>query len=78
MTVQHNGAHVSAHVSAHVQVLAHHALLLAIPAFFPAVAVVGVVIWVAVRDRRTHDSDERLREEQKTNANTAERNGDPE
>jgi cytochrome c-type biogenesis protein CcmH/NrfF len=78
MTVQHNGAHLSAHVSAHVQVLAHHALLLAIPAFFPAVAVVGVVIWVAVRDRRTHDSDERLREEQKTNASTAERNGDPE
>jgi hypothetical protein len=59
MTVQHNGAHV--------EVLAHHALLLAIPAFFPAVAVVGVVIWVAVRDRRTHDD-----------ANTAERNGDPE
>jgi hypothetical protein len=63
MTVQHNGAHVSAHV----EVLAHHTLLLAIPAFFPAVAVVGVVIWVAVRDRRTHDD-----------ANTAERNGDPE
>jgi cytochrome c-type biogenesis protein CcmH/NrfF len=74
MTVQHNGVHVSAHI----EVVAHHALLLAIPAFFPAVAVVGVVIWVAVRDRRTHDSDERLREEQKTNANTAERNGDPE
>ena len=74
MTVQHNGAHVSAHI----EVVAHHALLLAIPAFFPAVAVVGVVIWVAVRDRRTHDSDERLREEQKTNANTAERNDDPE
>jgi len=63
MTVQHNGAHVSAHI----EVVAHHALLLAIPAFFPAVAVVGVVIWVAVRDRRTHDD-----------ANTAERNGDPE
>jgi hypothetical protein len=58
---------VQPHICAHVHVLAHHALLLAIPAFFPAVAVVGVVIWVAVRDRRTHDS-----------ANTAERNGDPE
>ena len=63
MTVQHNGVHVSAYI----EVLAHHALLLAIPAFFPAVAIVGVVIWVAVRDRRTHDD-----------ANTAERNGDPE
>ena len=54
-------------VQSHVDLIAHHALLLAIPAFFPAVAVVGVVIWVAVRDRRTHD-----------NTNTAERDGDPE
>lgn len=52
MTVQQ---HLSADASSHVQVLAHHMLLLAIPAFFPAVAVVGVVIWVAVRDRRSHD-----------------------
>jgi len=37
----------------HVDILAHHALLLAIPAFLPAIAVVGVVIWVAVRDRKT-------------------------
>ena len=37
------------------QVLAHHALLLAIPAFAPALAVVGVVIWVAMRDRRMPD-----------------------
>ena len=54
-------------VQSHVDLIAHHALLLAIPAFFPAVAVVGVVIWVAVRDRRTHDG-----------ANTVERNDDPE
>jgi len=33
-------------------VLADHSLLLAIPAFAPAVIVVGVVIWVAMRDRR--------------------------
>jgi hypothetical protein len=39
-----------------VDVVAHHALLLAIPAFIPAIAVVGVVIWVAVRDRRTPDN----------------------
>jgi hypothetical protein len=78
---------VQQYVFAHIEVVAHHALLLAIPAFFPAVAVVGVVIWVAVRDRRTHGGDEcsreeqktneGLREEQKTNANTAERNGNP-
>ncbi|MBV9515613.1 MAG: hypothetical protein JO280_16480 [Mycobacteriaceae bacterium] len=54
----------------HVQILAHHMLLLAIPAFAPAVAVVGVVIWVAVRDRRTP-------EEANTgeSASTGERNG---
>ena len=36
----------------HVEILAHHGLLLAIPAFAPAVAVAGVVIYVAMRDRR--------------------------
>ena len=36
----------------HVEILAHHALLLAIPAFVPAVIVAGVVIYLAVRDRR--------------------------
>jgi hypothetical protein len=35
-----------------VEILAHHSLLLAIPAFAPAVAVAGVVIYIAVRDRR--------------------------
>jgi hypothetical protein len=37
----------------HVEILAHHGLLLAIPAFLPAVGVVGVVLYVAMRDRRT-------------------------
>jgi hypothetical protein len=32
--------------------LAHHALLLAIPAFAPAIAVVGVILYAAIRDRR--------------------------
>lgn len=32
--------------------LADHTLLLALPAFIPAVIVAGVVIFVAVRDRR--------------------------
>ncbi|WP_101951287.1 hypothetical protein [Mycobacterium sp. 3519A] len=40
----------------HVEILAHHGLLLAIPAFAPAVAVAGVVIYVAVRDRRRGDA----------------------
>jgi hypothetical protein len=39
------------------QVLADHTLLLAIPAFFPAVIVVGVVVYVAMRDRRTPDDE---------------------
>jgi hypothetical protein len=41
--------------AAHVEILAHHGLLLAIPAFAPAIAVAGVVIYVAVRDRRRPD-----------------------
>jgi hypothetical protein len=35
-----------------VDYLADHTLLLALPAFAPAVVVVGVVVYVAVRDRR--------------------------
>jgi hypothetical protein len=38
--------------SPHVEILAHHGLLLAIPAFAPAVAVAGVVVYIALRDRR--------------------------
>ncbi|CAN5511757.1 hypothetical protein BH09ACT7_BH09ACT7_58790 [soil metagenome] len=33
--------------------LGHHALLLAIPALVPAVVVAGVVVYIAVRDRRS-------------------------
>jgi hypothetical protein len=36
-----------------IEILAHHGLLLAIPAFAPAIAVAGVVVYVAMRDRRT-------------------------
>jgi hypothetical protein len=39
-------------VSVDVEILADHTLLLAIPAFAPAIIVVGVVVWVAMRDRR--------------------------
>jgi hypothetical protein len=34
-------------------ILADHGPLLAIPAFAPAVAVAGVVIYIALRDRRS-------------------------
>ena len=44
--------------SAHVEYVAHHWLLLAGPAFLPAVVVVGVVLYVAIKDRRTPDDDE--------------------
>lgn len=33
--------------------LADHSLLLAIPAFVPAVIVAGVVIYIAMRDRKS-------------------------
>ncbi len=33
------------------QLLAHHAALLAIPAFVPAIVVVGVVLYIARKDR---------------------------
>ncbi|MBJ7339810.1 hypothetical protein [Mycolicibacterium sp.] len=41
-----------------VEWVADHTLLLALPAFAPAVVVVGVVVWVAMKDRRTADDDE--------------------
>ena len=40
-----------------ITLLAHHTLLLAIPAFAPAVVVVGVVVYVAMRDRRSGNDD---------------------
>ena len=36
----------------HVEYLAHHWIVLAVPAFLPAVIVVAVVLYVALRDRR--------------------------
>jgi len=41
----------------HVEYLAHHWILLAVPAFLPAVIVVGVVLYIALRDRRAARSD---------------------
>ena len=39
-------------IAPHVEYVAHHMLLLAVPAFLPAVIVVGVVLYVALKDRR--------------------------
>lgn len=52
-------------VPADVEILADHSALLAIPAFAPAILVVGVVIWVARRDRRkgADDDDDRVHSE---------------
>jgi len=38
--------------------VAHHWLLLAGPAFLPAVVVVAVVLYIAIKDRRTPDDDQ--------------------
>jgi hypothetical protein len=40
----------------HVTYLAHHWILLAGPAFLPAVIVVAVVLYIAIRDRRRADN----------------------
>ena len=43
------------------QLLAHHAALLAIPALVPAVVVVGVVLYIARRDRLAEREEEENR-----------------
>ncbi len=45
--------------TSHVEYVAHHYLLLALPAFLPAVIVAGVVLYVALRDRRGADESKR-------------------
>jgi hypothetical protein len=57
--------------SAHDEYVAHHWLLLAGPAFLPAVIVVAVVLYVAIKDRRTPDEDQ-----QATNRDTADERRD--
>ena len=57
--------------SAHVEYVAHHWLLLAGPAFLPAVIVVAVVLYIAIKDRRTPDEDP-----QATNHDTADERRD--
>ncbi len=38
-----------------ISIVAHHSLLLAIPAFVPAFIVAGVVAFIAMKDRRNRD-----------------------
>lgn len=44
--------------TSHVELLAHHMLLLAAPAFLPAVVVVAVILYIALRDRRAGQTDD--------------------
>ncbi len=44
-------------------ILADHTLLLALPALAPAVVVVGVVLFVALRDRRSGPDSDQKRDE---------------
>jgi hypothetical protein len=48
----------SPEITAHVVYLSHHWILLAAPAFLPAIVVVGVVLYIAIRDRRTRTPDD--------------------
>jgi hypothetical protein len=44
-------------IDPHVEYMAHHWILLAGPAFVPAVIVVAVVLYVAIKDRRRAGDD---------------------
>jgi hypothetical protein len=55
----------------HVEYLAHHWILLAGPAFLPAVIVVGVVLYVAIRDRRRAGDDAERSDAEKRRLSTA-------
>lgn len=39
-------------------VMAHHPLMAAVPAFVPALVIVGAIIWVARRDRRAEAAEQ--------------------
>ncbi len=49
----------------HVEYLAHHWLILAGPAFLPAFVVVGVVLYIAVKDRRNADAPDQVPADEK-------------
>lgn len=54
-----------------VEFLADHSALLAIPAFAPAIAIVGVVLYIAMRDRRQGDDDD-----EETHSDSSTKNGE--
>ncbi|MGV0853108.1 hypothetical protein [Mycolicibacterium phlei] len=43
---------------ADVQILADHSVWIAVPAFAPAIAVAGVVVYIAMKNRRRGDADQ--------------------
>ncbi|NKZ13038.1 hypothetical protein HGA11_18860 [Mycolicibacterium septicum DSM 44393] len=56
---------------------ADHTLLLALPAFAPALVVVGVVVYVAMRDRRRGDDDEAQDDAQEETPHSSGEDGSP-
>jgi cytochrome c-type biogenesis protein CcmH/NrfF len=67
-------------VTTPVEVVADHTLLLALPAFAPAVVVVAVVVFVAMRDRRdkAEESNEESNEAaQRENEAASDHDGSP-
>jgi hypothetical protein len=57
--------------AASVEILADHPILYAIPAFAPAIVVVGVVVFIAMRDRRQGDDDD-----EETHSDSSAKNGE--
>jgi hypothetical protein len=55
--------------STHVEYVAHHWLLLAGPAFLPAVVVVVVILYIAIKDRRTPDDHQQAPAREKADEN---------
>ncbi|MFE6925230.1 hypothetical protein ACFVAV_29720 [Nocardia sp. NPDC057663] len=55
-----------------VDILADHSLLLAIPAFLPAIALVGLVLFIAMRDRRAEKRENAYAETQSAQADRTE------
>ena len=53
-----------------IDFLADHSALLALPAFAPAIVIVGVVVFIAMRDRRQGDDDD------ETHSDSSAKNGE--
>ena len=55
-----------------VDFLADHSALLALPAFAPAIVIVGVVVFIAMRDRRLGDDED----DDETHSDSSAKNGE--